>query len=46
MMVVAYHVIDLVYSDQPRRELKHLVTQRDDNKLRVLCALLDVTRND
>lgn len=41
-----YHVINLVYSNQPRRQLEHVVPQRDNNKLCILRPLLDVSRND
>ncbi|KAI6756206.1 hypothetical protein HG530_011942 [Fusarium avenaceum] len=39
-------MIDLVHANQPRRELKHVVAQRDDDELGVLGALLDVVGND
>lgn len=37
------HVINLVHSDQSRSELKHVVTQRDDDELGILGSFLDVT---
>jgi hypothetical protein len=39
-------MIDFVHAHQPRRELKHVVAQRDDDELGVLGALLDVVGND
>lgn len=41
-----YHVVDFVHADQTRRKLEHVVAQRDDNKLGVLGALLDVARDN
>lgn len=36
------HVIDLVDADETGRELKHVVTQGDDDELSVFGALFDV----
>lgn len=36
------HMVHLVHADQARSKLKHVVSERDDNKLGVLGALLDV----
>lgn len=36
------HMVDLVNTHQPRRQLKHVVAQRDDNELGIARALLDV----
>ena len=41
-----YHVIDLVYTDQSRGELEHVVAQRNDDELGVLGAFFDVSSND
>lgn len=40
------HMIDLVHAHQPRRKLKHVVAQRDDDELGVLGTLLDVVCDD
>jgi hypothetical protein len=40
------HVIDLVYSNKSRRQLEHVVSQRNDNELSILCSFLDITGND
>lgn len=40
------HMVDLVHSHKSRRELKHVVSERDDNELGVLGTLLDVVGND
>ena len=40
------HVIDLVYTDQSRGELEHVVAQRNDDELGVLGAFFDVSSND
>lgn len=39
-------MVDLVHSHKSRRELKHVVSERDDNELGVLGTLLDVVGND
>ena len=39
-------VIGLVDANQTVRQLKHVVAQADDHKLRVLGALLDIVRHD
>lgn len=39
-------VVHLVHAHEPRRELKHVVAQRDDDELRVLGALLDIVGHD
>jgi hypothetical protein len=36
------HVVDLVHAHQPRRQLEHVVPERDDDELGVLRPLLDV----
>ncbi len=35
-------MINLINPNQPTRQLKHVIPQRNDNELRVLGALLDV----
>lgn len=35
-------MIDLVNADQPRGKFEHVVTQRNNNELRVLGAFFDV----
>lgn len=39
-------MIHLIDPDQPLRQLKHVVPQRDDDELCVLGALFDVGRHD
>lgn len=39
-------MINLVYADETRGKLEHVIAQRDDNELGVFGALLYVTRND
>jgi len=39
-------MIDLIHAHQPRRELEHVIPQRDDDELRILRPLLDVRRYD
>ena len=41
-----YHMIDLVNTNQSRRQFKHVIPQRNDNKLCVLGAFFDVGRYD
>lgn len=40
------HMIDLVHAHQPRRELEHVIPQRDNDELGVLGAFLDVARHN
>lgn len=40
------HVVDLVYTDQARGKLEHVVTKRNNDELSVLRALLDVVSHD
>lgn len=39
-------MIDFVHADEPRRELEHVIAQRDDDELRVLGAFFDVGCDD
>lgn len=39
-------MINLVNTNQPRRKLKHIIPQRNNNELRVLSSLLDIRRDD
>jgi hypothetical protein len=39
-------VVDLIHADQPRSELEHVIAQRNDDELRILGALLDISSND
>lgn len=39
-------MIDLVHPNQPGRELEHVVAKRDDDKLGILGALLNIACND
>jgi hypothetical protein len=45
-VVKTYHVIDLVYTDQSRSKLEHIVAQRNNDELGVLGALFDVSSDD
>lgn len=36
----------LVYPNQPICEFEHIVSERDDNELCVLCSVLDVVGDD
>lgn len=38
----AYHVVDLVHTNQSRSELEHVVSQGNDNELCILGSLLDI----
>ncbi len=38
----AYHMINLIHAHQPRRQLKHVVPQGNDDELGVLGAFFDV----
>lgn len=40
------HMIDLVNANQPLRQFKHVIPQRNDDELSILRALFDVSRND
>lgn len=40
------HVIDLIDPHQPLRQLEHIIPQTDNNELCVLCALLDIPRDN
>ena len=40
------HMIDLVDPYQPFRKLKHVISQTDDDELRILRPLLDVRSNN
>lgn len=39
-------MVDLVHADQPRSEFEHVVAQGDDDELRVLGALLDISSDN
>lgn len=39
-------VVGLVDSDQARSQLEHVVSKRNDDELRLLCAVLDVIGDD
>lgn len=39
-------MVYFVDADESCRELKHVVAQRNDNELGILCPFLDVARND
>lgn len=39
-------MIDLVYAHQPRGQLKHIVSQRYDDELRIFGSLFDIASDD
>lgn len=39
-------MIHFIHSNQTRRKLEHVISEGNNNELRVLCTFLDVTGNN